>query len=322
MQLDFQAKFVSAVAYAHSSFNTHRSQWRSYLWFCTTYHLVPVPTKVQTIIRFLIHLSYYCKYSTVIKYLSAINVLHRHFGFNVTFEEVFSIKPVLRRLRRILGDAPVQKLPITPDILLWLHPQFTAWSDSGFWAAMLIGFDTFFRKSNLVPKSEKDLDPAKNLSPRHRCRTVGFGICVRWSKTIQFWRQLLIPVLRLSQGHPLCSVHAYERHILEFPVSQLSPAFLHYRKDHDIPITHSAFTDKLRKVLSHTGFPANKFSGHSFHHGEASYAFRCSAPVELSVSKGTGLRTLFCFVSHNHLSGGSLWWNWLPKTLTIQNFYL
>ena len=163
MRLDFQANFVSAVAYAHSPFNTHRSQWRSYLWFWTTYHLVPVPTEVQTIIRFLIHLSYYCKYSTVIKYLSAINVLHRHFGFNVTFQEVFSIKSVLRGLRCILGDAPVQKLPITPDILLRLHPQFTAWSDSGFWAAMLIGFDTFFRKSNLVPKSEKDFDPAKNL---------------------------------------------------------------------------------------------------------------------------------------------------------------
>ena len=163
MRLDFQAKFVSAVAYAHSTFNTHRSQWHSSLWFCTTYHLVPVSTEVQTIIRFIIHLSYYCKYSTVIKYLSAINVLHRHFDFNVTFQEVFSIKPVLRGLRRILGDAPVQKLPITPDILLRLHPQFTAWSDSGFWAAMLIGFDTFFRKSNLVPKSEKAFDPAKNL---------------------------------------------------------------------------------------------------------------------------------------------------------------
>ena len=73
---------------------------------------------MQAIIRFLIHLSYYCKYSTVIKYLSAINVLHRHFGFNVTFQEVFSIKLILRGLRRILGDVPVQKLPITLDILL------------------------------------------------------------------------------------------------------------------------------------------------------------------------------------------------------------
>ena len=282
---------------------------------------------MQSIIRFLIHLSYYCKYSTVIKYLSAINVLHRHFGFNVTFQEVFSIKLILRGLRRILGDAPVQKLPITPDILLRLHPQFTARSDSGFWAAMLIGFYTFFRKSNLVPKSEKDFDPAKNLC-RHDIivRPWGLVICVRWSKTIQFReRQLLIPVLRLSHGHHLCPVQAYERHILQFPVTQPSLAFLHYRKGHATPITHSAFTDKLRKVLSHAGFPAKQFSGHSLRRGGASYAFRCGAPVELISLQGDwssnnlvprdfplkngGLRMLFCFISHNHLSGGSQWRN-------------
>ena len=106
---------------------------------------------------------------------------------------MFSIKLILRGLRRIPGDAPVQKLPITPDILLRLHPQFTARSDSGLWAAMLIGFYTFFRKSNLVPKSEKDFDPAKNLC-RHDIfvRPLGLVICVRWSKTIQF-RELQFP---------------------------------------------------------------------------------------------------------------------------------
>lgn len=119
----------------------------------------------NNIIQFLIHLSYHCKYSTVINYLSAINVLHRHFGFNVTFQEVFSVKLILCGLRRILGDAPVQKLPMTPDILLHLQPQLTARSDSGFWAAMLLGFYTFFCKSNLMPKSAKDFDPAKNLCP-------------------------------------------------------------------------------------------------------------------------------------------------------------
>ena len=77
------------------------------------------------------------------------------------------------------------------------------------------------------------------MQPRHRCQTVGFGICICWSKTIQFReRQFLIPILQLSHGHRLWSLHAYERHILEFPVSQPSPAFLHYRKDHDIPIRH------------------------------------------------------------------------------------
>ncbi|XP_078345379.1 uncharacterized protein LOC144630885 [Oculina patagonica] len=179
-QLDSRAKLISAAAYATSTLNTRRSQWRTYVRFCTTYHLVPVPAKEQTIIRFLIHLSYYCKYSTVINYLTAINVLHRHFGFNVTFQEMFPVKLILHGLRRILGDTPAQKLPMTPDILSRLHPQLTARTDSGFWAAMLIGFYTFFRKSNLVPKTANDFDPAKNLCRNDIIvRPWGLVICVR-----------------------------------------------------------------------------------------------------------------------------------------------
>lgn len=288
MQLDRQAKLVSAAAYANSTLNTRRSQWRTYVQFCARYNLIPIPAEPKTIIRFLVHLSSYCKYSTIINYLSAINVLHRHFGYNVTFQDVFSIRLIIRGLRRILGDAQEQKLPITPKILLQIHPQLAAASDSGFWAAMLIGFYTFLRKCNLVPKSAKEFDPVKNLSRGDiLIRPWGLVICVRWSKTIQFReRQLLIPVMRLSKGHPLCPVQAYERHISVFPPTPVSPAFLHSGSGHATPITHPAFQAKLRKVLSQADLPASKFSGHSFRRGGATFAFRCGAPVELISLQG------------------------------------
>ena len=138
--------------------------------------------------RFLIHLSTSCKYRTVINYLSAINVLHRHFGLSVTFQEVFTIKRITRGLRRILGDAREQKLPITPDILRRICHLLSADVDSAFWAAILIGFYTFFRKSNLVPKSAQDYDSSKNLCRSDFfSRPWGLAFCVRWSKnhTIQ-----------------------------------------------------------------------------------------------------------------------------------------
>ena len=157
-QLDERAKIVSAAAYADSTLSTRRSQWRVYLRFCSSYGLVPIPAQPQTIVRFLIHLSTYCKYCSIINYLSAINVLHRHFGHSVTFQDVFTIKLVTRGLRRILGDAQEQKLPITPDILKRIRPLLSTDVDSGYWAAILIGFYTFFRKSNLVPKSAQSYD--------------------------------------------------------------------------------------------------------------------------------------------------------------------
>ena len=283
--MDLQAKFVSAAAYANSTLHTRRSQWRTYVRFCAKSNLVPIPAEPKTIIRFLVHLSTYCK---SICLLTAINVLHRHFGHNVTFQDVFSIKLIIRGLRRILGNVQVQKLPITPEILIRIQPQLVAPSDSGFWAAMLLGLYTFFRKSNLMPKSGKNFDPAKTSSRRDIIiRPWVLVICVRWSKTIQFWeRQLLIPVLRLTQGHPLCPVQAYEHHLSVFPVPPISLAFLHSSSGHATAINHYEFTAKLHKVLSQAGFPAFKFSGHSFRRGGATYAFCCDVPVELISLQG------------------------------------
>ena len=259
-----------------------------FLRFCSEFGLAPVPASTRTVIRFLIHLSSYCKYSTIINYLSAINVLHRHFGHDVTFQEVFTVKLIVRGLRRVLGDAREQKLPITPEILLRLRPTLTADSDSGFWAAMLMGFYFFFRKSNLVPKSAKDYDPSKTLLRKNIIVLPwGLVICVTWSKTIQFKeRQLLIPVLRLPADHPLCPVQAFERHLRLFPAPPSSPAFLQSCGDSATPITHATFTTKLRKSLSDTGLKASNYSGHSFRRGGATFAFHCGAPVELISLQG------------------------------------
>ena len=180
LSLDERAKVVSAAAYADSTLSTRRSQWRVYLRFCSTYSLVPIPAQLQTVVRFLIHLSTYSKYCTIINFLSAINVLHRHFGHSVTFQDVFTIKLVRRGLRRILGDAIEQKLPVTPDILRRICPLLAADVNSGYWSAILIGFYTFFRKSNLVPKSARGYDSSKQLSRSDFfIRPWGLVICVR-----------------------------------------------------------------------------------------------------------------------------------------------
>ena len=198
------------------------------------------------------------------------------------------VKLIVHGLRRILGDAQDQKLPITPEILLRIRSKLMANRYSGIWAAMLIGLYSFFRKSNLVPKSAKDYDPSKTLSREDIfVRLWGLVICVQWSKTIQFkQRKLLIPVVRLLSNHPLCPVHAYERHLRSFPAPPSLPAFLHFRADHASPITHSVFTAKLRQFLSYAGLKAFNCSGHSFRRGGATFAFHCGAPIELISLQG------------------------------------
>ena len=80
----------------------------------------------------------------------------------------------------------------------------------------------------------------------------------RWSKTIQFkQRRLLIPVVRLPPGHPLCPLQAYEHQLRCHPAPSSSPAFLK-SFDCDIkPITYDAPGTKLRCVLASAGLDAS-----------------------------------------------------------------
>lgn len=85
-------------------------------------------------------------------------------AYNVALHDVFSFKLIIRGLRRILGDAQEHKLPINPEMVSRLLPLLIASENSGFWAAMLIAFYSFFRKSSLVPKTATGYDPSKTLS--------------------------------------------------------------------------------------------------------------------------------------------------------------
>ena len=90
--------------------------------------------------------------SSVKQYLNAVRLVHLKAGFENPLEKNWYVSSILKGVQRLKGDASVQKLPITFDILkkifllLDLHSSF----DRTFWAACLVGFLSFFRKSNLL----------------------------------------------------------------------------------------------------------------------------------------------------------------------------
>ena len=99
----------------------------------------------------------------IINSLSALNVLHQHFGHDVTFQDAFAFKLIVCGLRSILGVAHEQKLPITPEILLCVRSKLMDDRYSRLWVATLVCFYSFFHKSSLVPKSAKDYAHCKTL---------------------------------------------------------------------------------------------------------------------------------------------------------------
>ena len=194
------------------------------------------------------------------------------------------LKILLTGIRRRKAHLAKQALPVTPRILQDINARLVCHSakDQVFWALCLLAFFTMCRKSNLVPNSAAQYNPAKHLSrvdievtPR------GLLITVGWSKTIQFGqRRLVILVVRIP-GSLLCPVRAYRTMCHSIPASDSAPAFLIPENGQLRPLTYRMWMSRLRGILTQTGRNASKFSCHSFRRGGASFAFKAGVPSEL-----------------------------------------
>jgi hypothetical protein len=91
-------------------------------------------------------------------------------------------------INRLKGRPPKQKSPITVQVFIELHRSLRDTPiDRAFWAASLIAFYGFLRKSTLLPAS--DTLVVENFISRgdiHAFDLTSFKMSIRHSKTIQF----------------------------------------------------------------------------------------------------------------------------------------
>ena len=246
---------------------------------CTAHHLL----------RYVVFLARTLASSSIPCYLNIVRILHLQHGFPNPLEEpLFKYQKTLlmRGIMRINSKAVSQKLPITPAILNLIFEQLdlTVSLDATFWAACLVAFFSFFRKSNLLVPSAAAFDPQKHLrrSDIHLFKW-GIMLFVRWSKTIQYRnRTLLVPVPRVEHSKlcPLSAVvHAFKlAGVLRSTEHDLGPAFTYQKNGALTPLTYSVFTHKLKLSLNKCGIDNTKYSGHSFRRGGATFAQSCGVP--------------------------------------------
>lgn len=251
----------------------------------------PVPLSQENLGRYIAFLSRRLTFNSVKQYLNIVRLLHLEGGLPNPLEKNWYVASILKGVRRLKGDASVQKLPITLDILkrIFVTLNLQTSFDRSFWTVCLVGFFSFFRKSNLLVPSHILFDPT-----RHLCATDvqftpdGAFLIVRWSKVIQFKERLLhIPLPKIPMS-PFCPSTALLRLTLESPPCPLPVPLFRYSLEHasNIPMTHQQFSDKLRSCLTTIGFDASKYSGHSFRRGGATFALQCGLPIELIKIQG------------------------------------
>ena len=279
------------TAYATGTLNNIRSHLRSYILFSLATGHPYLSLSIPHLCDYLVFLSHSLSYGTIRNYISSLRIFFELHHIHVDLFHGFYISLTLRGIKCLHGSSPSAKLPITPQLLVKLHStiNFASTLELVFWTACLLAFFTFFRKSNLFPSSSHQFDPARNLMRKDIQILSSFAlVTVNWTKTIQFGERTISISIPRIPGSILCPGNALETyfHRVPVPISHCLPLFVYQLGSALQPFTYSTFIQLLCDKLSLVGLPPNLYSGHSFRHGGASFAFALHLPHELIQQQG------------------------------------
>jgi integrase len=273
--LKVEASGFRGSTFATSTKKTYRSQATCYTKFCLNFGLVPVPASQETLVTYCAFLARTLSSSSIPGYLNVVRIMHLEAGFKNPLQDNWELSSVQRGISRLLGKPPKQKSPITVAILLDLFRTVEVHAaDTAFWAACLVAFFGFLRKSTLLPSNDMFL-LGKFISRGDIADLTlsSFNLVIRQSKTIQFGQRVLTLPYVSATDVRLCPVRAVLRH---FGVSKLGssrPLFNYVVSGVEIQFTHAFFVKRLKAGLLQTGNRASDISCHSFRRGGATLGF-------------------------------------------------
>ena len=205
-------------------------------------------------------------------------------------ENNWYVSSILKGVKRVKGNTVSQKLPITKEVLTGILTKliFVLVLIAVFGQHVWLPFPPFFRKSNLLIQSLALFDPSRHLcSADAQFTPQGVVLTVIWSKVIQFQeRKLMIPLPHIPNS-VFCPSSSLLAIFLEcHDPSSPSPLFRFRDGSSVTALTQSSFMVKLWACLRDLGYPASKYSGHSFRRGGASFALQCGLPSDLIKLQG------------------------------------
>jgi len=266
----------------------------AYLRFCLYFGRCPVPADNITILSYTVFLCRTLKPTSISGYLNYVRLLHLDNGLINPLKDNFLLNLVKRGIQRKHGTPPKQKLPITPSILRQIAGQldFNSTFDTTFWAACLVAFYSFLRKSSLLPKSQQDISVnTLNINDlTFESDNSSATLTIRHTKTIQFGQRILTIPLCSMPGSLLDPVFALNTMIQRLPrdVIKTNPPLFSYvdAKNNVSCLVYDSFVKRLKDCLVRAGYPADQYSGHSFRRGGCSFSFSIGIPSILIKLRG------------------------------------
>ena len=260
---------------AHGSWANKVSHLRSYLSFTTYYSVQDFPVLLGVLLRFIALLG-----RGPHAYKSATNLLGsiKWFASLLTppsasvFDAVL-VSVSLKGLKAQLSRPVRQKLPFSVDHLLKFFTllDLDNVNHLSCWCGMLLAFFGCFRLSNLVPSSQRNFDPLKQLK-RDDVRFDNDIVLIyyKWSKTNQNSNRVAwVPLCAVSDVR--FNIKFYFKKLFAVVKAPNDAPLFSYSKD-SFHTRHS-LTRLLDKCVFEAGLSVADYSWHSFRRGAAVFAF-------------------------------------------------
>ena len=260
---------------ARSTQSTYRSHLNAYLRFCAFYGCVPIPADRDTICCYIAFLARSLSSSSMNGYLNIIRLLHLDAGLPNPLDNNWEVQQIKHGVARLKGIPIKQKHPITIQILrefFCFLDHYSSPLDKSFWAACLLAFYVFFRKSTILPISASSASGICR-SDIQNFTSSSFSVLVKHTKTIQFGERTLMLPFHACADLRLCPVRAMWSHLTSSPVTPDHHVFTYLVGNRTALLTHEHFVKKLKLLIVATGRDPTVFSAHSFRRGGTTFAF-------------------------------------------------
>jgi hypothetical protein len=271
--IESRLAFLKSLAWAKGTWLNLKCQLQAYLLFCFYYESEPFPLEDPVLARFAAFLSFTFKTADAISsYISGVRSVYKLVFLKDPPTSGPEFALTLRGFRRLMQHRvrPVDGLLPGDLSLMASVSDLTSPKGKALWAAILMGFFTFFRSSTLMPRTKNLEGSGHLLRGDVSLNSNSFQVSLRFSKTRQFNDTVLVYPIQEIPGSPFCPVEAWRAHVEASPAPPNAPAFMWKGGAF---LFYSIFSTELQSLVSQAGIQ-KLIRPHSLRRGGASTALK------------------------------------------------
>ena len=279
-QLDAAVQKYYMAGLAPSTHKTNQSAERSYLGFCASFSIIPLPTSETTLCYFVACLGQQGLAEASIRtYLAGVRQLQISRDLP---DPKIGLMPRLQQVIRGIkvergrdGYPQQSRLPITPMILRRIKPFWITdqpnFNSVMLWVAAMLTFFSFCRSGEVTVMDTAKFDPRADLSLSdvavdNPVSPAIISLLIKQSKTDQ--KRVGVKVLIGKTGDDLCPISA----LMSYLQKRGSVPGTLFQWQDGTPLSQTAFVTATRQALTSANLLARDFAGHSFRIGAATTA--------------------------------------------------